>query len=174
MRRNSKRKRKARPQENVELNMAAMLDMAFQLLAFFILTFKPSDVESQIRMRMPPEKSVTQGASANPNPNPPPDVEDSFSLPIAININATADGDIARVVVASREIQRGGEFPIPDQVNAQLASMLKEPSFDSIQIFADESLQYQYLMQIVDVCAKQTLSTGEPMAKISIAKSKKN
>ena len=37
-------KKKARSHGEVELNMTAMLDMAFQLLAFFILTFHPSPV----------------------------------------------------------------------------------------------------------------------------------
>ena len=34
-------RKKKRDQGEVELNLAAMLDMAFQLLCFFILTFKP-------------------------------------------------------------------------------------------------------------------------------------
>ena len=45
-----KYKKKPRSQGDVELNMAAMLDMAFQLLAFFILTFRPSAVESQVSL----------------------------------------------------------------------------------------------------------------------------
>ena len=36
------RRKKRRTQSEVELNLAAMLDMAFQLLTFFILTFKPA------------------------------------------------------------------------------------------------------------------------------------
>jgi biopolymer transport protein ExbD len=39
------RGKKKRNQGEVELNLAAMLDMAFQLLTFFILTFKPAPVE---------------------------------------------------------------------------------------------------------------------------------
>ena len=41
-------KRRKRNQGDVELNLAAMLDMAFQLLTFFILTFRPSPVEGQV------------------------------------------------------------------------------------------------------------------------------
>ena len=39
--------------ENVELNVTAMLDMAFQLLAFFVLTFSPPPLESQFSLRLP-------------------------------------------------------------------------------------------------------------------------
>ena len=38
--------RRRRKQGDVELNLAAMLDMAFQLLTFFILTFKPPPAEA--------------------------------------------------------------------------------------------------------------------------------
>src|SRR6516225_5844763 len=50
-----RRHKRKRPQtEEVTLNLAAMLDMAFQLLAFFILTFKPNPVEGQINLNLPP------------------------------------------------------------------------------------------------------------------------
>src|ERR1044072_1890921 len=52
-----RRRRKRRAQGEVELNLAAMLDMAFQLLTFFILTFRPGPVEGQIMLRMPPAQA---------------------------------------------------------------------------------------------------------------------
>ena len=70
------RHKKKRHQDDVELNLTAMLDMAFQLLAFFILTFRPSPVEGQIMLRMPPPQPITnvnsgQQAGNNPqNTNP--------------------------------------------------------------------------------------------------------
>src|SRR5712691_360316 len=51
---NHKKRKKKKRSEAVELNLAAMLDMAFQLLAFFILTFKPNPVEGQINLNLPP------------------------------------------------------------------------------------------------------------------------
>ncbi len=60
----------------MELNLAAMLDMAFQLLTFFILTFRPAPVEGQILLRMPPPQPVTalrdaaQAGSDETNTNP--------------------------------------------------------------------------------------------------------
>jgi biopolymer transport protein ExbD len=45
-------------QEDVTLNVTAMLDMAFQLLAFFVLTFKPPPGEDQIYLKLPPVKPV--------------------------------------------------------------------------------------------------------------------
>ena len=45
---------KRRSTEDVTLNVTAMLDMAFQLLAFFILTFRPPPGEAQIYLKLPP------------------------------------------------------------------------------------------------------------------------
>ncbi len=49
-----RRRLKRHNPSEVELNLAAMLDMAFQLLAFFVLTFRPPPAESQISLRLPP------------------------------------------------------------------------------------------------------------------------
>jgi biopolymer transport protein ExbD len=44
--------------DEVELNLAAMLDMAFQLLSFFMLTFRPPVGESQFGLFLPPPQVV--------------------------------------------------------------------------------------------------------------------
>src|SRR4029078_9410168 len=54
------RRRKRRSAEGVEINLAAMLDMAFQLLMFFILTFSPMPLESQIAAQLPASGAITQ------------------------------------------------------------------------------------------------------------------
>ena len=49
-----KRRHRRRKSATVDLNLAAMLDMAFQLLTFFILTFRPAPVEGQLGLHLPP------------------------------------------------------------------------------------------------------------------------
>src|SRR6516164_148323 len=46
-------RRKAEPGPEVELPITPMLDMAFQLLAFFILTYHPSALEGQVALAQP-------------------------------------------------------------------------------------------------------------------------
>ncbi len=60
----SRHRKKTLGAEAVELNLAAMLDMAFQLLAFFILTFKPAPVEGDIALRMPQTATKAAGRVA--------------------------------------------------------------------------------------------------------------
>src|SRR5262245_39795825 len=65
-----RRRRRRRSAEGVEINLAAMLDMAFQILVFFILTFSPMPIESQIAAMLP-ASTVTQNmlpdSSARPD-----------------------------------------------------------------------------------------------------------
>ena len=63
--------KRTRSQSEVELNLAAMLDMAFQLLTFFILTYRPPPIEGQISLRLPPPEargrpSRTKGPDRTP------------------------------------------------------------------------------------------------------------
>lgn len=170
MRRSKKRKRKSGGvQEEVELNMAAMLDMAFQLLAFFILTFKPSEVEAQISMRMPKEKAVTQGSTVNIEiPKEEVDSE-SFALPLDIKVYANREGSIERVTIGAHEFRDSSTEGFYPSVTEKVASIVGMPGCDGIRVTVSEFLKYEYLMQIVDICARQTLPSGDRMTKISIS-----
>ncbi len=168
MRRRRRRRQQFDMHEEVELNMAAMLDMAFQLLAFFILTFKPSEVEDQISMRMPKEKAVTQSAAASMEIERDQD-SDTFGFPLEIQLVADEEGRIARVQVG------GSEFLGPDSpefysaISKSIGSIVGMSGCDGIRISVSESLKYEFLMQVVDVCARQKLPSGETMTKISIS-----
>ena len=68
------------------LNVTAMLDMAFQLLAFFVLTFRPPPGEDQIYLKLPPAQPVagmtgTQEAGADETKDPK-DVKTTKSLTV--------------------------------------------------------------------------------------------
>jgi len=62
----SHKKRKMETDEVVaDLPITPMLDMSFQLLSFFIMTFHPTATEGQIAMTLPP--AVEGGGSSNPD-----------------------------------------------------------------------------------------------------------
>src|ERR1044071_7764495 len=112
----TRRRKRHKAQGEVELNLAAMLDMAFQLLTFFILTFRPMPVEGQISLRMPPAQPVTpvknavQAGNSADNTNP---VQGLNSL--VISIVPTANGGIGSLSI--------GEGPVATL--AGLADRLK-------------------------------------------------
>src|SRR5262245_10487276 len=104
-------KRKPRSQSDVELNMAAMLDMAFQLLAFFILTFRPSPVESPMALRMPqpaplPHADGPPSLAPTLAPTEPPAREPEENLIVVLQ--PTSGGNIDRIVIGERVISANG------------------------------------------------------------------
>lgn len=158
------RRKRKRHQNEVELNLAAMLDLAFQLLVFFILTFKPSPVEGQVLLRMPPPQPVTnidaaQQAGADPrNTNP---VQGLNTLTISAiahpdgSLKQMALGDTAYTSVAALE--------------RRLTAVIGDPTFgfDQVIVQVDSRLRYEALMQVIDVCTRQKLPSGEHLSKLS-------
>ncbi len=144
--------------------MAAMLDMAFQLLAFFILTFKPSPVESQISLRMP-DRAATQSAgetSESPTSEAP-------GLTLNVMVHATPEGEIAGVEVGPQTLGTGqGINETIGALRSTLKDALTQAEFEGIALQVSDDLNYERMMQVLDVCSHQTLPNGEPMTKISI------
>ena len=158
------KKRKRRNQGDVELNLAAMLDMAFQLLTFFILTFKPAPVEGQVLLRMPPPQPITNvnagqkaGSDAS-NTNP---VQGLNTL--VITAIANPDGGLRQMAVGDATM---GSVPALER---KLSTVLGDPGsgFDQVIVQVDSRLRYDELMQIIDVCTRQKLPNGEVLSKLS-------
>jgi len=158
-------RKKKRKQEDIELNVTAMLDMAFQLLTFFILTFRPAPVEGQVLLRMPPPQPVTNinsgqkaGSDAS-NTNP---VQGLNTLLITVIANNT--GDIRQLAV--------GETTMSNSLGAlgqKVGQLLGDEgsAFDQVIIQVDSRLTYEALMKVIDICTQQKLSNGQPLSKLS-------
>lgn len=157
------RRKKRHGGGGVELNMAAMLDMAFQLLTFFILTFRPAPVEGEVRLRLPPPQPITMKAgqtagsnSANTNPAAGLDT-------LIVSAFAKPDGSLGQMSIGESQI---GSVAGLDR---RLAEVLADPTigFDQVVIQVDNRLTYDGLMQVVDVCTRQKLANGEKLNKLS-------
>src|SRR5271170_6646404 len=91
--------KKRRGAENVELNLAAMLDMAFQLLAFFILTFKPAPVEGQINLNLPPPAPIAPENQVKPDEPDEPANGPAALHTLTITIASAGNGQVASIQV---------------------------------------------------------------------------
>jgi biopolymer transport protein ExbD len=159
------RRRKRRNSEQaVELNMAAMLDMAFQLLAFFILTFRPAPVEGQISLRMPPAQPVTamqnaaQAGSDTSNMDP---VQGLNSLVISVIPND--GGGIASMAIGESVVAT--LYGLNDRLQTILGDQASP--FDQVVVQVGSGLRYDALMSVVDVCTRQRLPDGQRLTKLS-------
>ena len=160
----ARRRKRRRSDGAVELNLAAMLDMAFQLLTFFILTFRPAPVEGQISLRMPPALPITpvrnaiQAGSNAANDNP---VQGLNSLVISVVPNAAGG-------IGSMAIGEGAVATLAG-LNDRLKQILSDAAspFDQVVIQVGSGLRYENLMGVVDVCTRQTLANGQKLTKLS-------
>jgi biopolymer transport protein ExbD len=161
-------KRKRPQQEEVTLNLAAMLDMAFQLLAFFILTFKPNPVEGQINLNLPPPVPIMD--QTKPTEEADNDgAGQAAAKTLTITIVSAGNGQVASMTVGLAKLFEG---PLEGGRLRQLDRRLKdvfaiEGTFDQVLLRVGKSLDYGELMKVIDVCTKQKMADGKAVNKIS-------
>jgi biopolymer transport protein ExbD len=166
-----RRRHRGRAKHEVELNLAAMLDMAFQLLAFFILTFRPSPVEGELALNLPPPRAVARPVEAGqPTEGPGQETVDTSFM---VGVRADGEGYVAGVQLdfggmaftgpANEEHLRYLDGRLRDIFSSQ-----SEP-YDQVVVSVDPTLRFDELMKIVDVCLKQKMPDGQPLSKLSFA-----
>ena len=154
--------RHSRSQQEVELNMASMLDMAFQLLTFFILTFRPPPVEGSVQLRLPPPAPINAHGKevAGEVDKKDANVKGVDTLVISVLSNT---GSIDTMGV--------GETPVPNltQLANKLDATFKDANnpFDQVIIQCSAKLRYGELMKVVEICTHQTLPDGKKLGKLS-------
>jgi len=142
--------RSKRKREEVEIPITPMLDMAFQLLTFFVLTFKPAPTELQFVMNLLPAQPETRMDAVAP-----PESAESDELPAGLRtlptiLRAGGGGFLGRVTLGERDIQG------MDALREELGVILKDPTlpFDQALIKVDPDLKYSELMQVIDVFSR--------------------
>jgi biopolymer transport protein ExbD len=163
----------------VPLPITPMLDMAFQLLAFFIMTYNPSDLEGQLDLGLPSdaEKAAHKKEDVNPMAKADKDPEPEFPSDLTISVRAVLGGDYAGNIssIFVRNIS-GAETPIKplrktavksgkveDQEDQDLldglGAYLEEAKAtvtnkEAVKIQADGALKIRKVLRIMDVCRK--------------------
>ena len=143
----SAHKKKAKKDEEIQIPITPMLDMAFQLLCFFVLTYHPAPSEGQFSMNLlPAQPAVAMDApatDANASNNDLP--AGLKTLPVLLR--ATDDGTIAQITM--------GENPVSDL--ATLAAEVKETfnnptlPFDQTVLKTDPKLKWSEVVKVVNI-----------------------
>ena len=159
---------KRKSSEEVELNLAAMLDMAFQILAFFILTFKPAPVEGQIQIRMPPPQALAmKNATAKAGQDTASKELLQGENTITVVLTATPDGALNDIYVLNDKIdvdQKLGKF------ETKLKNLLTpaDMPYDQLIIQVATNMRYEELMRVLGVCSRMTVH-GDPKEHLKLS-----
>jgi biopolymer transport protein ExbD len=149
-----RRGRQQTPATEPDLPITPMLDMSFQLMAFFILTFRPVPTEGQLALTLP-----NLGDS-----NTPADIKPLDEKPDAYVVTVSPTGGVPSDITLLKDGETEGQsFKMSpaqqskamDDLYAALAKIVKEqksakrpvPTLD-IQ-FGDE-VRYQYVIRMLD------------------------
>ncbi len=154
---------------NLGLIITPMLDMSFQILAFFIMTYHPSALEGNIAGNLLPPR-----ADANPNQpkvdelQPPVNAEIDEAVQVTVNAvpsggldGKRADGQPATIFLQLREdvaarLVAGSDERIEEsyvKLKAQLKRSLTDgASKTSVRLECQGDLKHQYVMELYDVC----------------------
>jgi biopolymer transport protein ExbD len=136
-----------------------MLDMAFQLLSFFILTFHPdAQYEVEMDLALPQNQSgqATEVAMIDPSQeaNKEPDLEDLTDVP---TITATAANDARNLgQISALTIDRLGNpkgvSSLEDLEKTLKKEFTPQDFKGAIKVRGDPRLKWSEVLQIMDVC----------------------
>ena len=144
MRRRSLRQKVDEP--NVPI--APMLDMAFQLLTFFVLTYHQAPQEGQFVMTLLPAQPPTAMAAAPAANQPATSDELSVSLrTLPTILKAGDDGSLGHIMIEKTEVPND-----PRALEAALGEYLRDPDlpFDQTLLKVDPNLRYSELMTVIN------------------------
>lgn len=151
------KKRPGDPAMEVELPITPMLDMTFQLLVFFILTFRPQAMEGQMDFNLPAsgDYKAKDASQVDPTKQSDVDVELPSELTVVVKTvrDGVNDGSISSLVVRSRE----GEAAVAnlDSLVKHLEKVRKDLTNQAdIKVEAESKLKYACLIEVMDACMK--------------------
>ncbi len=138
--------RRPGPPDEVYFPVVPMLDMSFQLLAFFILTFQPPSSETRIDLMLP-TAAVALPRSAAISPTAP----DVVGLDADLVVTARADsrGELAELTLA------GATLPDVAALQGRLVRYVAvvSPRPARVALQADDTLRYEVGARLIAACA---------------------
>ncbi|MGC3967528.1 MAG: biopolymer transporter ExbD [Pirellulales bacterium] len=142
--------------EKIDINMTPMIDVVFQLMAFFLMTFKVASVEGDFNLKLP--KSERSAGAANTQ------VE-----MMNVVMRANARGDLMVMQVDANPPSRWSNAidaalfadlraKVDAKVNQARGAGQEEPE---IQLDVDDNLRYEFVIKAVDAVGAKFDSQGK-------------
>ena len=136
--------------EEIELQMTPMIDIVFQLLVFFIMTFKIMAPEGDFNIKMP---------LAAPSAGPP---SDAFLPPITVRLTALSNGNLADIRFGARSL--GTNFKALRQAVLDMMGDEPDPSMletTEVEFDCDYHLRYENVIEAITAVSGYVSPEGE-------------
>src|SRR5262249_5202536 len=139
-----------KPPDEVLFPVTPMLDMAFQLMAFFVLTFQAPSAETHLDLDLPATPLALPGAPrGNSEPVPPRRVETDLENDLFVRVTGDDLGDLKAI--------RLGEAEIPDlkvlgdRLRRYVEILEGRPL--RVRLVADDHLRYEEATRVLAACS---------------------
>lgn len=139
----AKEKRQTAGLSKVDVPMAPMIDITFQLLIFFMLNLKIVAPEGDFSINMP----ISPPAQSEKPPPPIP--------PIKVGLRSDANGNLTQLTIGGRSL--GNDDLAFDRLNGEILKIIGRPNNPltkevEVEIDADYELHYRYVIQAISKC----------------------
>jgi biopolymer transport protein ExbD len=148
--------RRPQPPEEVSFPVTPMLDMAFQLLAFFVLTFQAPSAETHLDLDLPASPLALPSESKGKG-QPPASRRVDTDLENDLWLRAEADdlGDLKSL--------RLGESVLPDLATlgdrlARYVEIMENRPL-RVRLVADDRLRYEEAARVIAICSAAGVAT---------------
>ena len=124
----------------VEIPMAPMIDIVFQLLIFFMLNLKIVAPEGDFRVNLPP------GDGGQPN---------EMQVPIKVGLRCDLDGKLTQLTLGERNL--GNDDAAFERLNREILRIIGRPGNPlagnlEIELDADYETQHQFVVKAISRC----------------------
>lgn len=152
-------------EESVELTLTSMLDVIFNILAFFVATYSPPAPERNFDVSLPSAKVGAGPADLNRLPELPTDIDLNPFQDVTITLSANPQGGLGGINLESKPIQ-GGFIALSRELRATASAVSKGsgPKLEAATIVAAPGLKYRHLVAAIDACYQagiQKINFGE-------------
>ncbi len=125
--------------DKIELQMTPMIDVVFQLLIFFMFTFKIATQEGDFNVKMP----IAGGAAMNADVLPP----------FKVRLVAAADGKLAGIQLDGQPLENFNALHerIISRIGVDAPASLKESA--EVELDCDYGLHYRHVIDAITACS---------------------
>src|SRR4051812_39387847 len=144
-----------------DLPITPMLDMAFQLLAFFLITFRPLPTEGQLALALPREP---QGGGPV---SPLSGVVEKPST-FVVRVTAAENGTIEKITISEDGAAAAKDLgpkveAVRDELKAVAADLSRENRAGKLTLELDEKLVHEYVVQLMDTGVRAGFADLSPV-----------
>ena len=141
--------------EEIKMNMTSMIDIVFQLLVFFVMTFDPPNYEGDFSVKMPL------------NSEAPPPIDIDIPTMISVKLTAALDGTISNILVDSVPVDQSDLYGgLTKAIESRLAVEGDPDSASETEVDFDIARELRYSYTVAAIEAVSGKKEGDVVTKL--------